>query len=547
MLAAEADRVAQFARARETGDLDALMATTSFKAMVAIGAVIDTGELELARAMLDSHAGTHAGGSFSAIASMLGRLPALDPDAPGFVDRPDADCQIAERPGAGRVLFVFCGHAHRVGVPLNLLHRWLAPLGTHLVYLRDFRRGFYLAGVKSLDGGLAGLPGRLERIAADLGATEMATLGSSGGTYAALRIGSALGAAAMLSLGGPTTLSRLHDEIARRAGAEDLDPAALVAAALPLPLPGARPWPPTRLAFAGDNEVDRWQAERMQGVSNVELWPVEGWPHHAIMGPLAESGALAEHFDWLAGRRTAMPQTVAGRAAAAPEAATAGREPTIPLDSAVGRERLARSGGPAFAALSANCVAQGEPGFCGIASALTVLRALGLAPDIAEAANTPEVVAYLRSIGAGDLAAIAGRRGLTLSQVAGIFPADRVRAETVQAAATDFRGFRERAVDCLGRPGRFVIVNFERRRLGQPGLGHHSPLAAYDRKSDSFLVYDVLSDKTPPCWVKTKQLFAAMKAKSRVKTERPRGFILVGAREATGPGVNKLQDIPPGA
>ena len=55
-----------------------------------------------------------------------------------------------ERAGRGaHIIFVFCGLGHRCAIPLNMIHRWLRPLGAHIVYLRDFRKLFYLSGVRS--------------------------------------------------------------------------------------------------------------------------------------------------------------------------------------------------------------------------------------------------------------------------------------------------------------------------------------------------------------------------------------------------------------
>ena len=60
----------------------------------------------------------------------------------------------------------------------------------------------------------------------------------------------------------------------------------------------------------------------------------------------------------------------------------------------------------------------------------------------------------------------------------------------------------------------FVIVNFLRNEISKDmGFGHHSPLAAYDKDSDRFLLLDVARYKYPSYWVETKDLWKAINTK----------------------------------
>ena len=63
------------------------------------------------------------------------------------------------------------------------------------------------------------------------------------------------------------------------------------------------------------------------------------------------------------------------------------------------------------------------------------------------------------------------------------------------------------AREALAAPGRFVIINYLRKAIGQEKGGHISPLAAFDAESDRFLILDVARYKYPPVWVKTAELF----------------------------------------
>lgn len=55
-----------------------------------------------------------------------------------------------------------------------------------------------------------------------------------------------------------------------------------------------------------------------------------------------------------------------------------------------------------------------------------------------------------------------------------------------------------------------VLVNFDRRVLGQEGGGHFSPLGSYTEREDAFLIMDVAKYKYPPVWVPAARLFASM-------------------------------------
>jgi hypothetical protein len=82
----------------------------------------------------------------------------------------------------------------------------------------------------------------------------------------------------------------------------------------------------------------------------------------------------------------------------------------------------------------------------------------------------------------------------------------------------------------LRTEGDYVLVNYARGALGQPGGGHISPLAAYDVSSDSFLVLDVNSNKAPWVWVPAKHLIAAMRTFDTVEN---RGYLLIAEAKTT--------------
>lgn len=83
---------------------------------------------------------------------------------------------------------------------------------------------------------------------------------------------------------------------------------------------------------------------------------------------------------------------------------------------------------------------------------------------------------------------------------------------------------RKELIENLENSGDYVLVNYSRKSLGQEGGGHISPLAAYDKKSDSFLVLDVSPNTARWVWVVAKDLFAAMRTFDTIEN---RGYLLV--------------------
>ena len=82
----------------------------------------------------------------------------------------------------------------------------------------------------------------------------------------------------------------------------------------------------------------------------------------------------------------------------------------------------------------------------------------------------------------------------------------------------------------LSTPGDYLVVNYQREVLGQNKVGHISPLAAYDRETDTVLILDTASYSYPPTWVPVADLFAAMATTDR-SSGKSRGFVEVSLAE----------------
>lgn len=74
----------------------------------------------------------------------------------------------------------------------------------------------------------------------------------------------------------------------------------------------------------------------------------------------------------------------------------------------------------------------------------------------------------------------------------------------------DLDQFRQDLSEALADPDSRVIINYDRKGLGQIGGGHFSPLGSYYQIEDRFLVMDVAKYKYPSVWVPTAKLYSAM-------------------------------------
>jgi hypothetical protein len=181
-------------------------------------------------------------------------------------------------------------------------------------------------------------------------------------------------------------------------------------------------------------------------------------------------------------------------------------------------------------------VTQKTQAYCGVASIVMVLNALGVpAPPVPEYAPyrtfTQDNVLDERTDAVLPRETLA-RQGMTLDQIGGILATQPVQAEVHHAADSSADEFRKLASAYLGESGHFVLVNYLRKAMGEQLGGHISPLAAYDAKADRFLILDVARYKYPPVWVKTADLFAAMNTPDAANDNKSRGFVLVTAAAA---------------
>lgn len=206
----------------------------------------------------------------------------------------------------------------------------------------------------------------------------------------------------------------------------------------------------------------------------------------------------------------------------------------INFNSAEGEKLLLES--PAlqdYFPLSIQFVTQKNQAYCGVASSVMVLNALAIpAPEAPEYgtyhlftqdnffnAQTQNVVA----------AEVVAQKGMTLDQLGKLLESYQVKVEVHHGGDVTLDEFRSMVVNNLQETGNFVLVNYLRKAIGQETGGHISPIAAYNKETDRFLILDVSRYKYPPVWVKASELWQAI-ATVDSDSGKTRGFVLINKR-----------------
>jgi hypothetical protein len=222
------------------------------------------------------------------LVALFDAMPRHLPAPLAFCDDPTSAIQIVRRPDCDNVLLCFCAAEGTLGLPLNFVHQWIGRLPASLVYIKDFRDLSGACGFPTLGPDRAAAVAAFRRIADEIGAMRIYTLGVSLGGYAALYYGLELGAVSVLSLGGatdytPEFVNRLgpvphkYLNLSERAPdyARNLRDACVAAVHKTRIL----------LAYSVGYPRDRLQAERIAGLPNVELVGVD-YAQHNVVDPL---------------------------------------------------------------------------------------------------------------------------------------------------------------------------------------------------------------------------------------------------------------------
>ncbi len=205
----------------------------------------------------------------------------------------------------------------------------------------------------------------------------------------------------------------------------------------------------------------------------------------------------------------------------------------VPLTSREGQLLLRDSSARAdYIALTTHFVTQKNPAFCGVATMAMVLNALPIPAPIAPEWQQPYYTQE-NALNAATEAIIPrqtiARQGLTLAELEGLFESHPVEATRYHGSDVSLSEFRTILTRNLSEPGNYVVINYLRRTISQERGGHISPVAAYDARSDRFLILDVSRYKYPPVWVEAERLWEAIRTTDSV-SGKTRGFLTIAPK-----------------
>jgi hypothetical protein len=214
--------------------------------------------------------------------------------------------------------------------------------------------------------------------------------------------------------------------------------------------------------------------------------------------------------------------------------ATKAKAPLVYFLDPQSAELLAGAEKQDFMPLISRFISEYQATFCGIASSVMALNALGIKPPVSpqwypysywdqDNIFSEEVLKEVKPVSGIN----AG--GITLEELQTLLNLSGAKAEKVFASDTDVDAFRQAARAAIADPNAILIVNFGRAQLGQAGIdggGHISPIAAYNAKTDRFLVLDVARYKFVPSWVTADRLYVAMNTPDS-SSGKTRGYVIV--------------------
>ena len=204
------------------------------------------------------------------------------------------------------------------------------------------------------------------------------------------------------------------------------------------------------------------------------------------------------------------------------------------INTNLGKERLLKSQwSDTYFNLSSYVDTQENEGFCGIASVVASLNSLPHIKKPFSATFWPYSYFTQDDIFTTNTSSVKGKpavsaSGLTLDQMQQFLKALEIKSTIYFGDDLAEASLRHLLKTTLNDANRRIIVDFSRQTLKQEGLGHFSPIGAYDADSDSVLILDVAKFKYPPFWVSLSDLLASIQS---VDTDsgKTRGLLVIEA------------------
>lgn len=203
----------------------------------------------------------------------------------------------------------------------------------------------------------------------------------------------------------------------------------------------------------------------------------------------------------------------------------------VGLDTLLGKKYLTESDNKElFIPMISQFVTQDNDAFCGVASSVMLLNTLDV-PAPVDSKHLPYHFFTQDNIFTPEVVTISpqeniAHKGMTIAILEKILNVFHLKTILTYANNVSLEQFRKMLVSEMKQPQTLVIANYSRATLGQVGNGHISPIVAYNKEADSFLVLDVARYKYSPYWVKAKDLWLSMRTID-TESNKSRGFIIV--------------------
>jgi hypothetical protein len=201
----------------------------------------------------------------------------------------------------------------------------------------------------------------------------------------------------------------------------------------------------------------------------------------------------------------------------------------IMLDSKEGTELYKKNINANNIKLFQNYVTQDTTQFCGIASSVIVLNALGV-ERLVDSRFYPNKYTTQNNIWqkTSDIVSMkkVNRQGITLEELESILASfSGLKTQILHADKINFIDFQNKLKEMQDNKG-FIIAQFRMEYLYDKKGGHFSPIAAYDQETGYILVLDVQRYYTAPFWVKDEIMWQAMNTYDE-DGQKYRGFVFV--------------------
>jgi glutathione gamma-glutamylcysteinyltransferase len=191
------------------------------------------------------------------------------------------------------------------------------------------------------------------------------------------------------------------------------------------------------------------------------------------------------------------------------------------------REALDAGHMAAFFPLIEQFHTQADPAYCGLASLVMALNALGVDPG--RVWRGPWRWFSEELLDCCTPLSEVQRTGVTLEQVMCLARCNGAEGTLARPSTRGMEAFRSDVSSATSSSERVLVLGYSRATLGQTGAGHFSPIGGYHAGKDHVLVLDVARFKYPPYWAPLSLVFEAMLERDP-QTARERGWLVLEKR-----------------